>query len=73
MSVGHGSHATMTAKPGKGDELIEFPMNAPSLPNEDCLGQVVAGRTVWANMPPTFVYFCRRPRVPARQPAVLSV
>ena len=28
--------------------------------------EVVAGRTVWANMPPAFVYYCRRPRVPAR-------
>jgi phosphatidylethanolamine/phosphatidyl-N-methylethanolamine N-methyltransferase len=35
--------------------------------------EVVAGRTVWANMPPAFVYFCRRPRIPAQQHAVLSV
>ena len=28
--------------------------------------EVVTGRTVWANVPPAFVYFCRRPRVPAR-------
>jgi hypothetical protein len=27
--------------------------------------EVVVSRTVWANMPPAFVYFCRRPRVPA--------
>ncbi|WP_326561662.1 putative quinol monooxygenase [Micromonospora sp. NBC_01796] len=37
MSVNHGFHATMTAKPGKGDELVEFLLNAPSLPNEDCV------------------------------------
>jgi phospholipid N-methyltransferase len=24
--------------------------------------EVVLGRTVWANMPPAFVYYCRRPR-----------
>ena len=28
--------------------------------------EVVTGRTVWANVPPAFVHFCRRPRVPAR-------
>ena len=27
--------------------------------------EVVTGRTVWANVPPAFVYFCRRARVPA--------
>jgi phospholipid N-methyltransferase len=27
--------------------------------------EVVTGRTVWANVPPAFVYFCRRTRVPA--------
>jgi quinol monooxygenase YgiN len=37
MSVGHGFHATMTAKPGKGDELVEFLLNAPSLSNKDCV------------------------------------
>ncbi|MEU8042154.1 antibiotic biosynthesis monooxygenase [Streptosporangium sp. NPDC049046] len=37
MIVGHGFHATMTAQPGKGDELVEFLLNAPSLPNEDCV------------------------------------
>ncbi|MEV4626372.1 antibiotic biosynthesis monooxygenase [Micromonospora sp. NPDC049523] len=37
MSVNHGFHATMTAQPGKGDELVEFLLNAPSLPNEDCV------------------------------------
>ncbi|WP_051865372.1 class I SAM-dependent methyltransferase [Streptosporangium roseum] len=28
--------------------------------------EVVVSRTVWANLPPACVYFCRRPRVPAR-------
>lgn len=28
--------------------------------------EVVVSRTVWANVPPAFVYFCRRPRVPAQ-------
>jgi quinol monooxygenase YgiN len=37
MSVNHGFHATMTAQPGKGDELVEFLLNAPSLSNEDCV------------------------------------
>ncbi|WP_424532689.1 putative quinol monooxygenase [Sphaerisporangium viridialbum] len=37
MAVNHGFHATMTAQPGKGDELVEFLLNAPSLPNEDCV------------------------------------
>ncbi|MEV4131708.1 SAM-dependent methyltransferase [Dactylosporangium sp. NPDC049742] len=33
--------------------------------------EVVASRTVWANVPPAFVYFCRRPRVPAQQRALI--
>jgi quinol monooxygenase YgiN len=37
MSVNHGFHATMTAQPGKGDELVECLLNAPSLPHEDCV------------------------------------
>lgn len=37
MTVGHGFHATMTAHPGKGDELVGFLLDAPSLPNEDCV------------------------------------
>jgi quinol monooxygenase YgiN len=37
MSLTHGFHATMTAQPGKGDELVEFLLNAPSLPNVDCV------------------------------------
>ncbi|SDG43653.1 Quinol monooxygenase YgiN [Lentzea fradiae] len=37
MSVEHGFHATMTARPGKGDEVVELLLNAPSLPNDDCV------------------------------------
>lgn len=37
MTVGHGFHATMTARPGKGDELVELLLNAPSLPEDDCV------------------------------------
>ncbi|WP_426502685.1 putative quinol monooxygenase [Dactylosporangium sp. McL0621] len=37
MSATHGFHATMTAQPGKGDELVELLLNAPSMPNEDCV------------------------------------
>ncbi|MFJ6195352.1 class I SAM-dependent methyltransferase [Micromonospora sp. NPDC092111] len=29
--------------------------------------EVVRGRTVWANVPPAFVYSCRRPHLPARR------
>lgn len=34
--------------------------------------EVVTGRTVWANVPPACVYFCRRPRVPARPHVLLA-
>jgi quinol monooxygenase YgiN len=37
MSVNHGFHATLIARPGKGDELVEFLLDAPSLSNEDCV------------------------------------
>ncbi|MFI7609339.1 putative quinol monooxygenase [Micromonospora sp. NPDC049366] len=37
MSVNHGFHATMTARPGKGDELVALLLDAPSLPHEDCV------------------------------------
>jgi quinol monooxygenase YgiN len=37
MSINHGFHATMTARPGKGDELVAFLLDAPSLSNEDCV------------------------------------
>lgn len=37
MSVEHGFHATLTARPGKGDEVVEFLLDAPSLTNDDCV------------------------------------
>lgn len=37
MIVKHGFHATMTALPGKGDEVIALLLDAPSLPNVDCV------------------------------------
>jgi quinol monooxygenase YgiN len=48
MKITHGFHATMTALPGKADELIELLLAAPSLPNDDCVVFVV-GRS--ANTP----------------------
>lgn len=36
-SITHGFHAMMTAKPGKGDELVELLFSAPSYDNDDCL------------------------------------
>ncbi|MFC6084140.1 putative quinol monooxygenase [Sphaerisporangium aureirubrum] len=50
MSVGHGFHATMTARPGTGDELVELLLGAPSLPHPDCVvflvGRSAADRDV---------------------------
>lgn len=37
MSVNHGFHATMTAHPGKGDEVVQLLLSAPALPNDDCV------------------------------------
>jgi quinol monooxygenase YgiN len=37
MNINHGFHATMTAQPGKSDELLELLLNAPSLTNDDCV------------------------------------
>ncbi|MEV6414505.1 antibiotic biosynthesis monooxygenase family protein [Kribbella sp. NPDC051718] len=37
MKITHGFHATMTAQPGKADELIAALLTAPSLPNDDCI------------------------------------
>ncbi|MFC4035537.1 putative quinol monooxygenase [Streptomyces polygonati] len=37
MAVRHGFHATVTARPGKADELVAFLLDAPSLSNEDCV------------------------------------
>ncbi|MEU7982637.1 methyltransferase domain-containing protein [Micromonospora sp. NPDC049081] len=39
----------------------------------DRFEEVVTGRTVWANVPPAFVYSCRRPRVTARPRALVSL
>jgi quinol monooxygenase YgiN len=50
MTVEHGFHATMTAQPGRGDELVDMLLDAPSLPNEDCVvflvGRAAADRDV---------------------------
>lgn len=37
MVVNHGFHATMTAQPGRGGELIGLLLTAPSLPHPDCI------------------------------------
>jgi quinol monooxygenase YgiN len=37
MTVGHGFAATMTARPGKGDEVVTLMLDAPSLPSDDCV------------------------------------
>ncbi|HTJ36450.1 MAG TPA: antibiotic biosynthesis monooxygenase [Dactylosporangium sp.] len=37
MTINHGFHAVMTARPGHGDELVALLLDAPSLPNEDCV------------------------------------
>lgn len=37
MKSTYGFHATMTAQPGKGEDLVELLLNAPSLSNEDCV------------------------------------
>ncbi|MEV4394831.1 putative quinol monooxygenase [Nonomuraea sp. NPDC049607] len=37
MTISHGFHASMTAQPGKGDDLIAALLDAPSLPDDDCL------------------------------------
>ena len=37
MTIRHGFHAAMTAKPGKGDDLVALLSRAPSLSNDDCL------------------------------------
>jgi quinol monooxygenase YgiN len=41
VSVDHGFHATLTARPGKGDELVALLLGAPSLPNPDCVAFLV--------------------------------
>lgn len=37
MIVNYGFHATMTAQPGRGDDLVELLLAAPCLPDEDCV------------------------------------
>ncbi|MEV0564857.1 antibiotic biosynthesis monooxygenase [Dactylosporangium sp. NPDC050588] len=37
MTIDHGFHATMTAQPGRGDELVNLLLDAPSLDNDDCV------------------------------------
>ncbi|MBM2615703.1 antibiotic biosynthesis monooxygenase [Actinoplanes sp. LDG1-06] len=37
MSVTHGFHATMTARPGLGDKLVALLLDAPSLTHPDCV------------------------------------
>jgi len=37
MIANHGFHATMTARPGKGDAVVEMLLGAPSLAHEDCV------------------------------------
>ena len=37
MTVSHGFHATMTARPGQADEVIKLLLDAPSLSHEDCV------------------------------------
>lgn len=34
MSVEYGFHATLTARPGRGDEVVEFLLDAPSLADD---------------------------------------
>jgi quinol monooxygenase YgiN len=37
MTIGYGFHATITARPGKGDELVDFLLAAPAPANADCV------------------------------------
>jgi quinol monooxygenase YgiN len=37
MIVSHGFHATMTARPGRGADVVALLLNAPSLPHADCV------------------------------------
>ena len=37
MSISYGFHATITAHPGQGDELVAQLLGAPSLGLDDCL------------------------------------
>ncbi|MET0437886.1 MAG: antibiotic biosynthesis monooxygenase [Devosia sp.] len=42
MTSQHGFHATITAQPGKGANLVDLLLSAPSLTNDDCLVFLVA-------------------------------
>ena len=37
MTITHGFHARIPARPGKGGELVDLLLGAPSLGNDDCL------------------------------------
>lgn len=37
MIAKYGFSTTVTARPGKGDELAKLMLDAPSLPHEDCV------------------------------------
>ena len=37
MTISHGFHATITARPGKGGELVDFLLTSSSAANEDCV------------------------------------
>ncbi|MEO3816353.1 antibiotic biosynthesis monooxygenase [Plantactinospora sp. B24E8] len=37
MTVTHGFHATMTARPGQGDALVELLLDAPVMSHQDCV------------------------------------
>ena len=66
MSVNHGFHATMTARPGKGDELVELPARRAVPANEDCVVFLV-GRSAGTGTSST------SPRAgPARRPTAGS-
>ena len=66
----HGFHATMTAHPGKGDELVELLLAAPSLPHEDCVvflvtrsasnGDVVSVTEGWTSREAHAAFFATR-------------
>lgn len=45
MVVTHGFRATMTAQPGKGDEVVGLLLDAPSLPHCDCVVFLVSRST----------------------------
>jgi quinol monooxygenase YgiN len=37
MAVNHGFSATVTAHPGRGDEVLKMMLDSPSLSHEDCV------------------------------------